>query len=142
MSNYETFRKTARYLDVLNKYVPCAWNQGKSPDREARALILIIEQTERNPRENKKHTIWQHCICLKTREICQDLEFDHHVVILQLTTLQSNNTENLKQIFTGKQLLGYSPNSYIHVSVSELYIPLIGLPILLQNNRWAERKNI
>ncbi len=39
-------------------------------------------------------------------EICQYLEFDHHVVILHLTTLQSNNTENLKQIFPGKQLLG------------------------------------
>jgi hypothetical protein len=36
---------------------------------------------------------------------------------------------------------GYSPISYIHVSVSDLYIPLIGLPILLQENRWAEREN-
>ncbi len=34
-----------------------------------------------------------------------------------------------------KELCGYSPNSYIHVSVSDadLYIPLIGLPILLKN---------
>jgi hypothetical protein len=31
---------------------------------------------------------------------------------------------------------GYSPNSYINVSVSYFYIPLIGLPILLQENRW------
>jgi hypothetical protein len=68
-------------------------------------------------------------------EICQDLEFDHHAEILHLTTLQSNKTENLKQIFPGKQLLGYSPNSYIHVSVSDLYISLIGLPILLLKNR-------
>jgi hypothetical protein len=28
-----------------------------------------------------------------------------------------------------------SPNSYIHVPVSDLYIPKIGLPILLQENR-------
>jgi hypothetical protein len=28
---------------------------------------------------------------------------------------------------------------FIHVSVSDLYIPLIGLPILLQENRRAER---
>jgi len=35
-----------------------------------------------------------------------------------------------------KELRGYSPNSYIHVSVSDLYIPLmIGLPIQLQENR-------
>jgi hypothetical protein len=44
-----------------------------------------------------------------------------------------------KQIFSGKELRGYSPNSYSHDSVSELYIPLIGLLILLQENRWAER---
>ncbi len=37
---------------------------------------------------------------------------------------------------------GFSPNSYIHVFVSDLYIPLIGLPILLQENRWAERGHI
>ncbi len=37
---------------------------------------------------------------------------------------------------------GYSPNSYIHVPVGDLYIPLMGLPILLQENRWAERGNI
>ncbi len=42
----------------------------------------------------------------------------------------------------GKELRGYSPNSYIHVSVSDLNIPLIGLPILLQENRWAERGKI
>jgi hypothetical protein len=28
-------------------------------------------------------------------------------------------------------------NSYIHVSVTDLYIPTIGLPILLQENRWT-----
>ena len=35
-----------------------------------------------------------------------------------------------------------SPNSYIYVSVSNLYIPKIGLPILLQENRWIDRENI
>ncbi len=57
-------------------------------------------------------------------------------------TLQRHNTENLKQIFQGKELRGYSPNSHIHVSVSDLHIPLIRLPILLQENRWAEHRNI
>jgi hypothetical protein len=46
-------------------------------------------------------------------------------------TLQKHNTENTKQIFPGKKLRDYSPNSYIHVSVSDLSILLIGLPILL-----------
>ncbi len=53
-------------------------------------------------------------------------------------TLQRQNIEISKQILPGKKLRGYSPNSYIHVSVSDLYIPLIGLPILLQDNRWAQ----
>ncbi len=57
-------------------------------------------------------------------------------------TLQRHNTENSKQIFPGKELCGHSPNSYIYVSVSELYIPTIGLPILLQENKWTDLENI
>jgi hypothetical protein len=40
-------------------------------------------------------------------------------------------TENLKQIFLEKELCGLSPNFHIYVSVSDLYIPTIGLPFLL-----------
>ncbi len=46
-------------------------------------------------------------------------------------TLQRHNTENSKQIFPEKELCYLSRNSHIHVSVSDLYIPTIGLPILL-----------
>jgi hypothetical protein len=42
-------------------------------------------------------------------------------------------------VFPEKELRSYSPNSYIYVSVSDLYFPL---PILMQENRWAERGNI
>jgi hypothetical protein len=56
----------------------------------------------------------------------------------RILTLQIHNTDNSKYVFSEKELRGYSPNSYIHVSVSDLYIPLIGLNILLQENRWAE----
>jgi hypothetical protein len=35
------------------------------------------------------------------------------------------------------KLDGLVPNLYIHVSVSDLYIPTIGLPIFLQRNRWT-----
>ncbi len=35
-----------------------------------------------------------------------------------------------------------SHNFHIHVSVSNLYIPRIGLPILLQPNRQTDPKNI
>ncbi len=37
-------------------------------------------------------------------------------------------------------MCGHSPTSYI--SVSDLYIPTISLPNLLQENRWTNRGNI
>jgi hypothetical protein len=40
------------------------------------------------------------------------------------------------------KLHGLSPNSYIHVYVSYLYIPTIALPNLLQENWWTDRGNI
>jgi len=40
-------------------------------------------------------------------------------------------TENLKQIFSELKLRGLVPNFYIHVSVSDLYILMIGPHILL-----------
>ncbi len=48
------------------------------------------------------------------------------------------NTENSKQIFPEKKFPGLSPDFHIHVPVSDLYIPTIGLPILLQENMWTD----
>jgi hypothetical protein len=56
-------------------------------------------------------------------------------------TTKIHYTENSKHIFPEKELRGHSPNSYIHVSVCELYIPTSGLPSLLQENRWTDRRN-
>ncbi len=56
--------------------------------------------------------------------------------------LQRHYTENSKQIVPEKELRGLSPNSYIHVSVTDLYISTIGMHILLQVNRWTDRGNI
>ncbi len=50
----------------------------------------------------------------------------------ELYTLQRQNDENLKQIFPEKEYRGLSPNFHFHVSVSELYIPTMGLPVLLE----------
>jgi hypothetical protein len=47
-------------------------------------------------------------------------------------TLQRQNTEISKQIFPVKEYQGLSPNFHIHASVSDLYIPTIGLPDLLE----------
>jgi hypothetical protein len=53
---------------------------------------------------------------------------------IQYYTLQRTNTENSKHIFPEKELRGHSPNFRNHVSVSDLYIPTIDMPILLQEN--------
>jgi hypothetical protein len=49
-----------------------------------------------------------------------------------MAALQRQNAENLKQIFPKKKYRGLSPNFQIHVSVSELYISMMGLPFLLE----------
>ena len=64
------------------------------------------------------------------------------VVRIQLVTytsaLQRNNTENSALLLSGKELHGRSPSFHIHVSVSDLCIPTIDLPILLQENMWTD----
>ncbi len=57
-------------------------------------------------------------------------------------TLQRHNTENSKQIFLEKELCDLSPNFHIHFSVSDLHIPRIGLPSLLQENMRTDPRNI
>jgi hypothetical protein len=51
-------------------------------------------------------------------------------------------TENPIYVFPGMNLRGHVPNSDIHVSVRDLYIPRIGLPIWLQQNRQTDPRNI
>jgi hypothetical protein len=59
------------------------------------------------------------------------------------STLQKHNTENSKQIFPEKELCGHSPNSRIHLSLSDSCIPSRSdLPILLQENMWTDPGNI
>jgi hypothetical protein len=48
----------------------------------------------------------------------------------------------LKRIFPEKELRSPSPYLDVHVSVSNLYIPTIGLPILLQENMWTDPGSI
>ncbi len=56
--------------------------------------------------------------------------------------LQRYNTENSEKISQERNCAALSPNFHIHVSVSDLYIPTISLPILLQENKWADPGNI
>jgi hypothetical protein len=54
------------------------------------------------------------------------------MVAILRSTLQRQNTEISKQIFPEKEYRGLSPNFHIHVSLSDFHIPMIGLPILLE----------
>ncbi len=51
-------------------------------------------------------------------------------------------TENQIYVLTEMNLRGLFPNSYIHVSVRDLYIPRICLPIWLQQNRRTVPGNV
>jgi hypothetical protein len=45
-------------------------------------------------------------------------------------------------VFPEKELRGLNPNFHIHVFVSDLYIPAIGPPFFLQQNRQTDRGKI
>ncbi len=59
-------------------------------------------------------------------------------MILGGDAIAKTQSENLKLIFPEKELRSLSPKFHIHVSVSDLYIPTIGLPIMLQENMWTD----
>jgi hypothetical protein len=52
-----------------------------------------------------------------------------------------HGTENPIYVFPEKELRGLNSNSYIHVSVSNLYIPRIGPHIWLQQNTVDRQTN-
>ena len=64
----------------------------------------------------------------RKRERKKESKVNKHAKILHCT-------ENPIYVFLEMKLRGLVPNSYIHVSVSNLYIPMIGLSIWLQVNR-------
>jgi hypothetical protein len=48
----------------------------------------------------------------------------------------------MKLLFPKQNYNVLSPSSYTHISVRDLYITRIGLPILLQENMWTNPENI
>jgi hypothetical protein len=48
----------------------------------------------------------------------------------------------MKMLFPKQIYYVLSPSSYTHISVRNLYIDRIGLPILLQGNMWTNPGNI
>jgi hypothetical protein len=62
------------------------------------------------------------------------------IFLIDLFYTAKTQYRKFEKIFP-KKLRGYCPNFQIHASVSDLYISLIGLPTLLQDNRWNKREN-
>jgi hypothetical protein len=54
------------------------------------------------------------------------------ICILNVFKLRVHCTENLIYLYPEMNLRCLVPNSYIHVSLSDLYFPRFGLPIWLQ----------
>ncbi len=72
--------------------------------------------------------------CLACNNICKNSKNNIFCKLKRwvFNALQKHSTENSKQIFPEVKLQGLVPNSYTHVSVSDLYIPpTFSPPILL-----------
>jgi hypothetical protein len=63
-------------------------------------------------------------------------------MLLQFTAGYLHFTKNPIYVFPEMKLCGLNPNSYVHVSVSDLYVPRIDVPIWLQQNRQTDPGNI
>jgi hypothetical protein len=96
-------------------------------------------------------------ICFKIKVIKNGLMFFYPTVVFfficvmkqllryrrrSVFALQRYNTKNSKQIFPEKELRRLSAYFHIHVSVSDLYLPTLCLPILLLENMWTDPGNI
>jgi hypothetical protein len=57
------------------------------------------------------------------------------LVSIYLDSLLRNETVT---VFPKQNFNVLSPNSYTHISVRDLYISRIGLPILLKENMWSD----
>jgi hypothetical protein len=69
------------------------------------------------------------CIDLSVRIVTKSPKVEPLII---LYSPHCKDKKFLKQIFPEKEYRGLSPNFHIHVSVGELYIPTMGLPILLE----------
>ncbi len=63
--------------------------------------------------------------------------------VIWFRSAQSSHCKEISiYLFAEKELRGLSPNFHIHVSLSDLYIPTLGPPIFLQQNRQTDCANI
>ncbi len=100
---------------------------------------------------DRKSPFEDHKICLKTLDIPHSYYFSLRVNIFWFALLKCSwvipvTSRTVQKIlfyaFPAMKLRDLVPNSYIHVSVSDLYIPRISLPFWLQQKRQTDPGNI
>ncbi len=74
--------------------------------------------------------------CLVTIDIFQEIKLPGLVIS------KTHFIENPIYVFPEIKLRGLVPYSNIHISMGDLYIPMVGLLILLQPNRQTDPGNI
>jgi hypothetical protein len=120
-----------------------------SPPPPAFGLIytrpLLVSQDRRHLFVTPWQALWTNhsCCCQLRRDRTQAvlwkcLRWDYHLS----TCLNPHCTENPISVFLVMKLRVLVPNSNTHVYVSDLYIPGIGLPVWLQQNKQTDPGNI
>jgi hypothetical protein len=131
--------KARAKIDLLDHSIKCGeYKKKKNTNKTSFFTSRLMMPLNQCPLEGIKanvsglnfHLYFSLCLC----SLC--------VANSACLSLQRHYTENSQQIFPEKELRGLNPNFYIHVSVSDLYIPTIGLPILSQENMWTDPGNI
>ncbi len=74
--------------------------------------------------------------------LCLSNSTQFHLLQYHWPTLQRHNTEKFGTNIPRKGIAWPQSQFQHHVSVSDLYIPMIGLPILLLENMWTDPGNI
>jgi hypothetical protein len=95
--------------------------------------------------DTASHQGGQACIISPAMGGAELMSVHRHVVgtgILTILLVLKHCTENSKQIFPEMKLCGLFRNSYIHVSVTDLYNPRWVRLFLLQQDRWTYRGKI
>ncbi len=80
--------------------------------------------------------------CLEKKTQQEIIRASQDMFVSTTVTAKLHCTNNLIYVFPEIKLCGLVPNSYIYVSVSNLFIPRFGLSVRLQQNRQIDLGNI
>jgi hypothetical protein len=80
--------------------------------------------------------------CLEKKTQQEIIRASQDMFVSTNSTASLHCIKNPIYVFPEMKLGGLVPNSYIHVSVNDLYLPRIGLPVWLQQNMQIHLRNI